>query len=97
MSNYYSGHAAIDTTDIDDVYSPLDTEIVEIWFMEKVDNYSDDVELKAIVMDNRHSGFTSILRGFNEYMKLLDKQQQMEKEQDEYKKYLELKAKFERN
>ena len=85
--SYYSGHAAIGTTDIDDVYSPLDTEIVEIWSMEKVDNYSDDVELKAIVMDNRHSGFTSILRGFNEYMKLLDKQQQMEKEQDEYKKY----------
>ena len=96
MSNYYSGHAAIDTTDIDDVYSPLDTEIVEIWFMEKVDNYSDDIELRAIVMDNRHPGFTTIMQGFYEYMKLLDKRQQMEKEQDEYKKYLELKAKFER-
>lgn len=94
--SYYSGHAAIDTTDIDEVYSPLDIEIVEIWFMEKVDNYSDDIELRAIVMDNRHSGFTTIMQGFYEYMKLLDKRQQMEKEQDEYKKYLELKAKFER-
>ena len=65
--------------------------------MEKVDNYSDAVELKAIVMDNRHPGFTTIMQGFYEYMKLLDKRQQMEKEQDEYKKYLELKAKFERN
>ena len=96
MSNYYSGHAAIDTTDIDEVYSPLDTEIVEIWFMEKVENYSDDIEFKAIVMDNMHPGFTTIMQGFYEYMKLLDKRQQMEKEQDEYKKYLELKAKFER-
>ena len=70
---------------------------VLLLFMEKVDNYSDDIELIAIVMDNRHSGFTTIMQGFYEYMKLLDKQQQMEKEQDEYKKYLELKAKFERN
>ena len=61
------------------------------------DNYSDDIELRAIVMDNRHPGFTTIMQGFYEYMKLLDKRQQMEKEQDEYKKYLELKAKFERN
>lgn len=100
MSNYYECHASIDTTDIDEVYNPLNVKITEIWFVKELYHKYDHGDIKetnieAVVMDDRHPGFAPIMRGFNDYMKLLDKQNQLEKEKDEYNQYLKLKAKFE--
>lgn len=101
MSDYYSGNAIIDTTEIDEVYSPVDKEIIEVWFIEKLESSYDhgeqvEYEIHAITLDKHHDDFCPIANWFKNYMIQLNKKQQIERNQSEYNKYLELKAKYEK-
>ena len=100
---YLTGKITLDYDTLDESYY-LDDEIEEIWFIREhrmYNNYDDNdcdynVEIKANVVERGDPLFNVLIKHYDqEVTKILD-QKELEKKDAEYKTYLELKAKFEK-
>ena len=99
---YCTGKIELDYDTLEDSYY-LDEEIEEIWFIREVhryNSYDDDcdynIEIKANVVNSGDPLFNTLMKHYDqEVTKILD-QKELQKKESEYKKYLELKAKFEK-
>ena len=100
---YLTGKITLDYDTLDESYY-LDDEIEEIWFIREVhtyNNYDDDncdynVEIKANVVDSGDPLFNVLIKHYEQQVTKIIDQKELEKKDAEYKKYLELKAKFEK-
>ncbi len=97
---YLTGKIELDCDTLENSYY-LDEEIEEIWFIREYHAYNSDgdcdynIELKANVVEHGDPLFNVLIKHYDqEVVKILD-QKELEKKESEYKKYLELKAKFE--
>ena len=99
---YLTGKIELDCDTLEESYC-LDDEIKEIWFVRSYraynnynDDYDYDIELKTHVVERGDPLFDVVMKHYDqEVIKIID-QNELEKKDAEYKKYLELKAKLEK-
>ena len=100
---YLTGKITLDYDTLDESYY-LDDEIEEVWFIREFrayNNYDDNdcdfnIELKANVVDSGDPLFNVLIKHYEQQVTKIIDQKELEKKDAEYKKYLELKAKFEK-
>lgn len=99
---YLTGKIELDCDTLENSYY-LDEEIGEIWFIREIHtyiSYDDDcdynVEIKANVVDSGDPLFDTLMKHYEQQVTKIIDQKELEKKDAEYKKYLELKAKFEK-
>lgn len=99
---YLTGKIELDYDTLNNSYY-LDDDINEIWFIREVNVYNcydDDcdynVELKANVIERGYPLFDTLMKHYDQEVVKVIKQKELQEKEYEYKKYLELKAKFEK-
>lgn len=95
----------LDDNYIDDLYAyhPKDEELIEVWFVTKCnEKFADfcgnpnEIEIEAFRMTSSNVNFVQFKKWYENYMLEIEKRQKKREDESDYKKYLELKAKFEK-
>ena len=100
---YIKGKIELEYDSLEESYY-LDDEIEEIWFIRnhRVYNncddgdYDHDVEIKANIVESGDPLFNLLMKHYEQEVTKIQHQKDLEKKDVEYKTYLELKAKFEK-
>jgi hypothetical protein len=100
---YIKGKIELDYDTLENSYY-LDDEIEEIWFIREnhtYNSYDDDdcdynVEIKSNVVERGNPLFDVVMKHYDQEVTKIQHQKNLEKKDAEYKTYLELKAKFEK-